>query len=108
MLLAGKLKQLKKGKFIFGHLRTLKTIDYKLRIKLQEYAEKNEIVSQNKMTTLINVNPDISGITTIDNVPNKSPTTLAIIPSTSRLTENNEHYISAALLLDLRLYPRPH
>ena len=102
------IEAIKKGKFVFGHIRSLKTIDYKLRMKLQEYAEKNEIVIRNEMTTLIEVNPDISGITTIDNVPNKSPTTLAILPSTSRLTEKNEHYISAVLLLDLRLYPRPY
>ena len=59
---------IKKGKFEFGHLRSLKTIDYKLRIKLQEYSDKNERVIDNEMTSLIDVTPDLNGITTIDNV----------------------------------------
>ena len=98
---------IKNGKFALSSIRILNTIDYKLREQLQHHFDKNPIELNNETTSLFDINSDNGGITTIDNIQKNCTPASAIIPSTPRLSLKSGDLISAALSLDLRLFPRP-
>ena len=98
---------IKVGKFTSTHLRYMTRKDYKLKERLQQHMDIKDSEIANEMTSLITWNKDQDRITTLANVQNDITLTEDIILFIAPPKLKFEDSISSALLLDLRIYPRP-
>ena len=98
---------IKIGKFTSTHLRYLKRNDHILKSRLQNHMDIKDYEIVNEMTSLNTWNKDQDRITTLANVQNDITLTEDIIPFIAPPKLKFEDSISSALLLDLRLFPRP-